>query len=369
MKASMSWSWPPRTSVAYVFLLFLLITVFTALPALAAQPTTFGSASGVPCPSGTGPGGTPGPGSVICNGSINFMTTELFFEPETPAFSLKKGNVTWNELEQLLDNPYIVTTGTPCNDASGPLPVNFTGYPAYCTDVTKFIRRPTFAVTPGGTPPPLPPLDVFGLNYNPATGAEMRMLNPSYAGTTGFVNSGVVNGQRTGVCYTLGTDCTPAASTINVTSGASRGLAPGDHEINYTTAVGRKLPFCQTNPEPVPLGGKDGATGFPFGGPFGTFFNSQSLTACGSDPGEPGAASLANPLFTNLLDCGNEVLGLSVGFLCEDNVGLPVAGASTSTWYSVPAVRAPDVATGRLMQIPMERFLASLRAPLYPLRR
>ncbi len=42
--------------------------------------TNFGSNSGVTCPGD----------NVICNGSINFLTTELFFEPETPAQSLKE---------------------------------------------------------------------------------------------------------------------------------------------------------------------------------------------------------------------------------------------------------------------------------------
>jgi cytochrome c peroxidase len=326
--------------VVLLLVAITLVVILTPSPAVAQQPTTFGSASGVTCPGG----------NVLCNGSINFMTTELFFEPETPPASLKDGNLTWNEIEQLLDDPYIVTTGAVCNDASGPQPLNFTGYPAYCT-APSFIRRPVFGVT-------LPPLYVSGLNYNATTGAEMRALNPTYAGTAGFVNSGVVAGQATGVCYTLGTACTPAPSTINVTSGASRGLAPDDHDINYTTAVGRKLPFCQTNPEPVPLGGVDRATGLPFGGAFATSFDSENLSTCGSDPGEPGGASLAHnpsPLpFVFALQCASEVLGPGslANYLCEDNVGLPVRGAGTSTWYSVPAVPAPTRAIGAMMQIP-----------------
>jgi cytochrome c peroxidase len=329
-------------------LAFILAAILGPSSSVGQQPTTFGSASGVTCPGG----------NVLCNGSINFMTTELFFEPETPPFTLKEGNLTWNEIEQLLDDPYSnVTSGAACNDVSGPQPTNFTGYPAYCTTST-FMRRPSFRVNALGAPVPLPPLQVAGLNYNPAIGAEMRALNPTYAGTAGFVNSGVVAGQATGVCYTLGTSCTPMSSTINVTPGASRGLLPGDHEIDYSTAMGRKMPFCQTNAEPVPLGGAAPMTPTPFGGPFATSFDSENLMTCGSDPGEPGAASLAhNPspipaLFA--LQCGSELLGAGsvASYLCEDNVGLPMVGSSDHAWYSVPAVRAPNAFTALLMQIP-----------------
>jgi cytochrome c peroxidase len=316
-----------KTSVAHVLLLFLLAAAFAASPAMAQQPTNFGSASGVPCPGG----------NVICNGSINWLTTELFFEPETPGQSLKEAPTTWNEIEQLLDNPYVYTWGAACNDASGPVPGNEQGYPTYCTS-SAFIRRPTFsAVT-------LPPLMVHPLNYNPqsAFGAQMRILNPNYAG--GTFNA-------TSVCYIIGPSCTPKSQTINVTSGASRGLsvgtatAPGDTEISMNVSVGRALPFCQINPEPIPITGTYGVNS--------TAFDSENLTTCGSDPGEPGAASLAHNNI-NLLLCVTEVMGSlsSAGYLCEDNIGLPRSGQSTTSWYSVPAVPAPNLFAAMMMQIP-----------------
>jgi cytochrome c peroxidase len=335
----------------FVFLAIAAITlVFLVTPAMAQQPTTFGSASGVACPGG----------NVICNGSINFLTTELFFEPETPAFSLKKASTVWNELEQLLDDPnFTYTTGAACNDAAGPVPGNEQGYPTYCTNST-FIRRPTTVDGMGRfLVSTLPPLLVHPLNYNAPNGTEMRLINPNYAGGM-FVNSGVFPaGNATGVCYTLGTACTPTQNSINVTSGASR-LAPGETEIDYNVAIGRKLSFCQTNPEPVPL---YFGTYTPFGMSTSTAADSESLTTCGSDPGEPGAASLANkpavgpnPAATRALQavqCMSEVLPVSLAtFFCEDNVGLPVAGAPNTTWYSTPAVPAPDSDTGARMQIP-----------------
>jgi hypothetical protein len=99
-------SQPFKAGVTLSFLVLALAVIISPSPATAQQPTTFGSASGVPCPEG----------NVICNGSINFLTTELFFEPETPASSLKEVPTTWNEFEQLLDNPYLYTWGAACND-------------------------------------------------------------------------------------------------------------------------------------------------------------------------------------------------------------------------------------------------------------
>jgi len=325
--------------------------------------TTFGSASGVSCPAG----------NIICNGSINFLTTELFFEPETPTQGLKDTLTTWNEVEYLLDNPYVTggngnapVVGTVCNDGSGPQPLNEQGFPTYCTPkstATTFggqIRRPAFGVTypvrngtgaggQGGTlvtTTGLPPLRVHPLNYNAPNGTEQRVLNPNYAGTTGFNN--------TGICYTLGASCTPTASAINVTSGAGR-LDPADTpEINYNVSIGRKLPFCQVNPEPIPLDA-----------PFNTAFDSENLTACGSDPGEPGAASLAHNItgspLINALFCTTELNPASsiAGYTCEDNLGLPFTGVSTTNSYSVPAVPAGNTTLALLRQIPA-RSLAGM---------
>jgi cytochrome c peroxidase len=333
----------PQVSLVLPFLAFASIVVLFPSVAVAQQPTTFGSASGVTCPGG----------NVICNGSINFLTTELFFEPETPAQSLKEGATTWNEIEQLLDNPYVYTWGAACNDAKGLIPGNAQGYPTYCTNST-FIRRPTFsAVT-------LPPLVLHPLNYNPQSGfgAQMRLLNPNYAGGSLKVSGTVPdpfspNGQvSTGICYAIGVaSCTPFSQTISVSSGASRGLevgtatAPGDTEIDMNVTVGRKPGFCQINPEPVPLTGSYGTTS--------TAFDSENLMNCGADPGEPGAASLAhNNTFLPL--CVTEILGGAslAGYLCEDNMGLPRIGQSTTSWYSIPAVPAPNALTAALMQIP-----------------
>jgi len=314
----------------FLFMAIALAICLSPIPALTQQTTNFGSNSGVTCPGG----------NIICNGSINFLTTELFFEPETPAQGLKDTLVTWNEVEYLLDNPYVTggngtaaNIGLACNDGSGPQPLNEEGFPSYCTPTAGTfgtnIRRPAFGVThpvrtgtgaggQGGTltnTVGLSPLRVHPLNYNAPNGNEQRVLNPNYGGTANFNN--------TGVCYTLGAACLPPITHINVTSGASR-LDPADTpEINYNEAIGRKLFFCQQNPEPIPLDA-----------PFNTAFDSETLNVCGSDPGEPGAAALISPLqgTVALMACSLEVSGIPSSFLCEDNLGLPRSGQTTSTW-------------------------------------
>lgn len=110
------------------------------------------------------------PGGTILNGSMTppagTMVPSFLFEPEVPLSSLKTVP-TWNELEQLLDNPYLVTLDrrTPGNDQ---------GFPSY--RATGILRRPSFGVD-------LPALLMHPLNYNPTTGEEMRLLNVFYPGT------------------------------------------------------------------------------------------------------------------------------------------------------------------------------------------
>jgi cytochrome c peroxidase len=230
--------------------------VIAVTPATA-QMSIFGSASGVTCPGGTGQGG------VICLGSVNYMATELFFEPEVPFVSLKKSPPTWNEIEQLMDNPYQVASGAACNDSKGPVPGNQQGFPTYCTPGT-FIRRNSV----GSFGVSLPPMLVHPLNYNPPVGSEMRLLNKNYAG-------GPFN--PTGVCYAdNGTStCNPLLPNITITSGSSRVTGAA---IDYDVAIGRKRVFCQANPEPVPLGT-----------PLTPSASLQDVNVCGMDSGEPGA--------------------------------------------------------------------------------
>ncbi len=198
-----------------LFLALTLVVTLTPPPVMAQQGSTKtnGTASGIP--------------------GANFL-----FEPEVPFTSLK--NVpTWAELEQLLDNPYIVTLDptTPGNDQ---------GFPSY--RATGMVRRPGFGVT-------LPSLLVHPLNYNTTTGEEMRLLNPKYPGGTFFVTNQLFEGPP-GTFSWLRSPATisPGADRVTETS------------IDYNNPIGADASVCVTVTEANP--------------PEGSLL-------CGGDPGEP----------------------------------------------------------------------------------
>jgi cytochrome c peroxidase len=252
---------------------FVLALAFQALPAVAAQgdTVTTGTPSGVTVPGG------------------------FRFEPEVPFTSLK--NVpTWSEIEQLLDNPYIVT-----HDAT--TPGNDNGFPSY--RATGMTRRPGFGVT-------LPSLLVHPLNYNPTTGEEMRLLNPGYPGGTFDVVDQLVRcddpvlGPSTPGCDGTVTAPGPAGPVTTgpfsadryvwryasrpISPGADR-VEPGEAAIDYNSPVEADAYACVVSTELVPP---------------------EGATLCGFDPGEPG-----NPTF----------------------------GVRNLTGYSVPAIQLPAGST------------------------
>lgn len=127
---------------------------------------------------------------TVTNGTSTGITTPGFlFEPEVPLASLKTAP-TWNELEQLLDNPYAVKLCSQLTNAEvgGSLvanllrgtPGNDQGYPSYCTLIHRRGAELGLGQTVFGVQ--LLPLLVDPLNYNPTTGEEMRLLNPAYGG-------------------------------------------------------------------------------------------------------------------------------------------------------------------------------------------
>jgi cytochrome c peroxidase len=217
------------------------------------------------------------PGEIVTSGTASGITVPggFRFEPEVPFTSLK--NIpTWSEIEQLLDNPYIVTAdpSTPGND---------NGFPSY--RATGMIRRPGFGVT-------LPALLVHPLNYNPTTGEEMRLINPQYpGGTFGVVDQLVqcndpVLGPTTPGCD--GTITVPGPTgpvttgpfsadryvwryvSASISPGADR-VEPGEAAIDYNSPVPADPNACVISLELVPP---------------------EGATLCGHDPGEPG-----NPRF------------------------------------------------------------------------
>lgn len=198
------------------------------------------------------------PGGTITNGSAQGLTPAFLFEPEVPMASLKSAP-TWNEIEQLLDNPYNVVLCSSLASApaliqntpsagNGDFPGSTPDYPSYCTNPVQFVRRPSFGLT-------LPPLLVDPLNYNPTTGEEMRLVNPLYPGGP-F--------DATGMCQSTDANaCTPTPITITVSPGAGR-VEDGHTSIDYNAPFARDTPVCVLSTE-----------------------TPEGVALCGGDPGEP----------------------------------------------------------------------------------
>jgi cytochrome c peroxidase len=184
------------------------------------------------------------PANVVQNGTITGITTPGFlFEPEVPFTSLKNVAI-WDELEQLLDNPYQVTldSGTPGNDQ---------GFPSY--RATGVARRPGFGVD-------LPPLLVHPLNYNPTTGEEMRLINSEYpGGPFDVVDQLVEDPPGTFTWRTVSVAITPGADRVEA----------GEVPIDYNNPIAADPFVCVLVTEANP--------------PEGSLL-------CGGDPGEPGYA-------------------------------------------------------------------------------
>src|SRR5919197_865612 len=199
----------------------------------------------------------------------------FLFEPEVPLASLKTAPI-WNELEKLLDNPYqVALCSSLATGRANPLVRNTPGttlitsgvnsspivpvYPAYCSNfaadpVTGNVRgRPEFGVT-------LPPLMVHPLNYNPTTGEEMRLLNPTFPGAPWKVPDRIL----------------PSATDPNmwqwtyrdvmVTPGSTR-IEPGAAEIDYNAPIAADVSACSSTTDPFPA--------------------PEGAITCGGDPGEP----------------------------------------------------------------------------------
>ncbi|HEY5915012.1 MAG TPA: hypothetical protein VJA21_30840 [Verrucomicrobiae bacterium] len=188
------------------------------------------------------------PGSVTAAGVPGaFIVPGFLFEPEVPLTSLKDAP-TWNEIEQVLDNPYAITydPNTPGNEQ---------GFPSYRTAI---IRRPAFGVV-------LPQFLIDPLNYNPTSGEEMRLLNSAYPGGNFSIPyqlyqdlAGDPSGNTWRTSY----------RTVAVSPGAARVL---EAEIDYNSPINSDGIVCEPNVELVPP---------------------EGVTYCGGDTGEPG-----NPLF------------------------------------------------------------------------
>lgn len=244
------------------------------------------------------------PGGTILNGTSSGIPFAGFlFEPEVPFTSLKNAP-TWDELEQMMLNPYAVTVdpATPGNDQ---------GFPSYRSNI---VRRPASGLA-------LPQFLVHPLNYNTTTGEEMRLLNPNYPGGTFNVTDQLVQ------CSSQGAPAAPAPNgcggtiTVNgptgpVTSGPfdqnrwvwvrmAATISPGagrvtEPSIDYNNPVAADTSACVVVTE--------------FNPPEGSIL-------CGGDPGEPNYAGFSvfnsngysTPAIRNVASPGTPISAIGTG--------------------------------------------------------
>ena len=191
------------------------------------------------------------------------MPPGFLIEPESAIGGLKD-EAQWNEVEQLLDNPYAVVLD--------PLtPGNAQGWPSYRSTIQ---RRRSFlpagctydtAVVSGTLPlcndaagpgPSLQQFLVHPLNYNPTTGEEMRVVNPAFTGAPWDVPFELVQCTAPGVPSPAcpnplpGTLVDPPVgtyvwtyATVDVSPGADR-IEAGEVPIDYNSPIADTDPFA-----------------------------------------------------------------------------------------------------------------------------
>jgi cytochrome c peroxidase len=125
------------------------------------------------------------PGGIVDNSGLIPLDQAFFaFEVESPLGTLKEVPI-WDELEQMLDNPYAFALDP---NVEG----NAQGWPSYRLTQSRrrsFIYRnaagePCPPLTAGCNEVPLPRHLIHPLNYNHSTGEELRLLNIDFEGAT-----------------------------------------------------------------------------------------------------------------------------------------------------------------------------------------
>ena len=305
--------------------------------------------------------------NIVTNGTASGITIPGFlFEPEVPFASLKTAP-TWNEMEQLLDNPYAValcSTLTPAQVPPNPVgnllrgtPGTDQGYPSYCSTILRRGSELLGGVNGTVFGVKLPPLLVDALNYNPTTGEEMRLLNINYPGSSFPVPVELVHCTDTGnpnfasvqaACASHGNDplyWVWAYQTVPIGSGARVGTE--DAAIDYNApikpdlATGTNLTpdvaflqsICIATTETVP--------------PEGSFL-------CGGDPGEPNYSGFgvlntggySTPAVPGGTSQGfnlpkSSVIGLSL-YDAARGGAIPRRDASGSGGLRKPSLRVPE---------------------------
>ncbi|MFI4942260.1 MAG: cytochrome c peroxidase, partial [Burkholderiales bacterium] len=215
--------------------------------------------------------------TVDNSGIIPFDPAYFAFEVEAPIGTLKEVPI-WDELEQMLDNPYQFAIDPTVHG-------NLQGWPSYRSTQERrrsFIYRnaagePCAPTTPGCTERPLAGHVIHPLNYNFQSGEELRLLNINFEGVADWrVPLSCVDPETDEwTCTTAGTnpDGTPIYqfdyTTIDVSPGEDR-IEEDEAEVDYNSPINPNAPAtaCVTTVEPIPP--------------------PEGATLCGGDTGEPG---------------------------------------------------------------------------------
>lgn len=220
------------------------------------------------------------PNCLDNSGLIPFEQAFFAFEVESPLGTLKEVPI-WDEIEQMLDNPYAFALDPSVEG-------NPSGWPSYRLTQERrrsFIFRnnnglgdePCAPGSAGCAEVPLAPHLVHPLNYNHSTGEELRLLNPEFEGADWEVGGPLVETAPGEYEFTY--------LPIFVTPGEFR-VEDDEAGIDFNTPIAPDTSACIVSVDNFFLG-----TAGPFfsAGPAeGGTSVGEGVLICGADPGEPG---------------------------------------------------------------------------------
>lgn len=231
-------------------------------------------------------------GNIVDNsGLIPFEQAFFAFEVESPLGTLKDVPI-WDEIEQMLDNPYAFALTTDVEP-------NAQGFPAYRLIQQRrrsFVFRnaagePCAPLSAGCTEVFLPRHVIHPLNYNHMNGEEMRLLNINYAGGPGTVAGPLlpVPGQPGAYEFTY--------VDIEVSPGVDR-VEDDETAPDFNSPISPRTEFSAgsdcTDSGPFTICTIVSVDQFFSPGPHpwspGTIATAEGSLITGGDPGEPGYA-------------------------------------------------------------------------------
>lgn len=214
-------------------------------------------------------------GTIDNSGKIPFNQAFFAFEVEGPVATLKEVPI-WDELEQMLDNPYQFAL-----DPS--VPGNFQGWPSYRLTQQRrrsFIFRngagqPCAPLSAGCNEVPLAGHIIHPLNYNFQGGEELRILNRDFVGAEWITSVPDRFDEASGGTAGFTVTTLPSGQLRYDFNYRDITVSPGDERIeldevaiDYNSPMAPDPLVCVTTVEPIPP-------------PEGSLL-------CGGDPGEPG---------------------------------------------------------------------------------